>query len=250
MTGLYAIAKTGDGTPIVLLHGFGASSAAWLPIMEGLGERSLIAYDLPGHGASLGYPNAGSPGTAAKAIIADLEERGTDKAHFCGHSMGGAIATLIALMKPELVASLTLLAPGGYGAEINSALLRRYGSAAEAEEIADCLKEMSGPNAHVSRDVAERMAAQRRVEGQIAMLEKIAAMITRDDRQGVLPADSVRALAIPVTAIWGTEDSILPFSQMEAMPANWRKIAVPQAGHMLMEEAPDTVRQVLREQAI
>lgn len=75
MSGLYAEVKSGSGIPIVLLHGFGATSAIWRPVIERLEGRNIVAYDLPGHGRSLNYPNAGSPGTAAKAISADLAER-------------------------------------------------------------------------------------------------------------------------------------------------------------------------------
>jgi len=249
MSDLFAEVRSGSGTPIVLLHGFGATSAIWRPVIEKLEGRAILAYDLPGHGRSLGYPNAGSPGTAAKAISADLAARGIERAHVVGHSMGGAIATLISLMNPDLPASLTLLAPGGYGPEINALLLRRYGSAAEADAIAACLKEMSGPDAEITGEVARDRAKARQAPGQIAMLEKIAALITRDERQGVIPADSVQSLKMPVTVLWGVHDNVLPISQMDAMPAHWRKISLDCAGHMLAEEAPEKVAEQIARQA-
>lgn len=250
MSGLHAETRAGSGTPIVLLHGFGSSSAAWLPIMEALQGCAMIAYDLPGHGRSLDYPNAGSPGTAAKAIVADLQEQGISRAHFVGHSMGGAIATLVALMKPSLVSSLTLLAPGGYGPEINAVLLRRFGSAAEPAEIATCLTEMSGPDAELPEHIPEDMAKVRQTTGQIAMLEKIAALITRDNRQGVIPAESVSALAMPVVTVWGTHDTVLPHAQMASMPSEWQKISLPRAGHMLIDEAAAEVAGIVRNQVV
>lgn len=246
MSGLHAETTAGSGIPIVLLHGFASTGAAWLPVMEMLGGRSVLAYDLPGHGQSLGYPNAGSPGTAAKAIIADLGERGIERVHVAGHSMGGAIASLIALMQPDLLASLILLSPGGYGPEINAPLLRRYGSAAAPGEIAACLKEMSGPDAEISPEVTARMVRTRQAPGQTAMLEKIAALITRDGRQGVLPSEDVAALRMPAAVLWGTQDPVLPFSQMERMPGGWTKIPLDRAGHMLIEEAPDRVAELIR----
>lgn len=249
MTELHAEVQSGSGIPIVLLHGFGATSAIWRQVIEKLSGRTILAYDLPGHGRSLNYPNAGSPGTAAKAIAADLAGRKIERAHIVGHSMGGAIATLISMMNPDLPARLTLLSPGGYGPEINALLLRRYGSAADADTIAVCLKEMSGPDATITdKDAAER-ARGREAVGQIAMLEKIAALITRDGRQGVIPAEGVQALTMPVAVLWGALDSVLPISQMDAMPAHWTKITLARAGHMLAEECPDEVAELIAKQA-
>ncbi|MBX3598376.1 MAG: alpha/beta fold hydrolase [Rhizobiaceae bacterium] len=241
MSGLGAEIRTGSGTPIVLLHGFGSSNQTWLPIIEKLIGRPIVAYDLPGHAGSLQYPNAGSPGTAAKAIIADLNERGIEKAHIAGHSMGGAIATLIALMNPGLVASLTLLSPGGYGEQINAPLLRRYASAVQAEDIADCLKSMSGPDAAIDPSVAEEMARMRQAQGQIEMLEKIVGIIARDGKQGVIPADGIAGINVPVAVLWGTHDTVLPVEQMASMPSGWKKISIERAGHMLVDEVPEAV---------
>lgn len=249
MSGLYAEVKSGSGIPIVLLHGFGATSAIWRPVIERLEGRNIVAYDLPGHGRSLNYPNAGSPGTAAKAISADLAERKIGGVHMVGHSMGGAIATLISLMNPDLSASLTLLSPGGYGPEINALLLRRYGSAADADTIADCLKEMSGPDAEIPDEVATDRANERQSPGQTAMLEKIAALITRDGRQGVIPRESIQSFNIPVAVLWGTHDTVLPISHMDTMPLHWTKISLEGAGHMLVEEAPDRVAELIARQA-
>ncbi|MCO5063768.1 MAG: alpha/beta fold hydrolase [Rhizobiaceae bacterium] len=250
MSELHAETLPGSGTPVVLLHGFGSTSAAWGPVIEALDSHAVLAYDLPGHGRSLAYPNAGSPGIAAKAIIADLAERGTGAAHFAGHSMGGAIATLVALMAPERVASLTLIAPGGYGPQINAPLLRDYGAAVEKDEITRRFLEMCGPEAEMPAGLAERMERDRGVAGQREMLEKIAALITRDGRQGVLPPADVAALAMPVAVIWGTEDRVLPYAQMATMPPDWTKITLEGAGHMLLEEAPGEVAKLIARMSV
>ncbi len=107
----------------------------------------VIVYDLPGHGRSVDYPNGGPPKIAARAVIEDLRLRGLTSVHLAGHSMGGAIATLVALGAQDVVASLTLVAPGGMGEEINAPLLRRFAAAQSAGEIAACLRDMSTPQA-------------------------------------------------------------------------------------------------------
>ena len=61
------------------------------------------------------------------AISADLAARGLNRVHIAGHSMGGAVAALLAIGEPEHFASVTLFAPGGFGEQIAGPLLRRYG---------------------------------------------------------------------------------------------------------------------------
>jgi pimeloyl-ACP methyl ester carboxylesterase len=238
----------GDGSQvIVLLHGFGAFSGVWNTIAANLGtQHRVIAYDLPGHAQSLDWPETPSPKAAARAVLADLETRGIEKAHFAGHSMGGAIATLAALSSPERVASLTLLAPGGFGEEINAPLLRRFGAATSVEELRDCLVAMSTPDFSPSPEAVDALVAKRAQAGQREMLEKIADAIARDGRQGVIPPDWLTTLSMPVTVVWGAEDPMLPLSQTGKLPPSFKLHPVPGAGHMLVEERPDLVVDLIR----
>ncbi|MCP4318771.1 MAG: alpha/beta fold hydrolase [Hyphomicrobiales bacterium] len=125
---LFAVEEgQGESAPIVFLHGFGAGAHVWADVQNAFaGELHTLAYDLPGHGRSLNATGFERSRKMAGAITEDLAGRGVGKVHLVGHSMGGAVATLIALRTPDIVASMTLLAPGGYGPEINHCLLRRY----------------------------------------------------------------------------------------------------------------------------
>ena len=130
VSSLYVAERGAGPKTVVLLHGFGGCHDIWREVTATLapGIRTL-AYDLPGHGLSLDFPGSGPAKTAARAVLADLAARGIARVHVAGHSMGGAVATLMALAEPETIASLTLLAPGGFGPEINGPLLRRYAAA-------------------------------------------------------------------------------------------------------------------------
>ncbi|MDP3895994.1 MAG: alpha/beta fold hydrolase, partial [Mesorhizobium sp.] len=213
---LYAREKGAGGTPIVLLHGFGGDRGEWIDIQPDLArDRLVLAYDLPGHGRSLGCAGAGSAGATAKAILADLAARGISRAHLVGFSMGGAIATLMALRAPGTVASLTLLAPGGFGPEINSDLLGRFAAAANADELRAAMNEMSAPDFRMPTRNVAGLAAVRFAPGMRDSMMGIVGAIAKDGRQGEIPRDTLASLAMPVSIMWGTSDPVLPFSQSD-----------------------------------
>ncbi len=224
---------------VVLLHGFGAVASCWRDVIAVIeGEGHVLAFDLPGHGGSLTYPNAGSGKIAAQAVIAELDLRTTSKVHLVGHSMGGAIACTVALARPDLVASLTLLSPGGFGTELNVALLQDYAAAQTHDELLTALAPMASTGSAVPVQMLRDLVAMRAVAGQRDMLEFIASRMARDGKQGVLPLADLAALRIPCGLLWGEVDIIVPVSQCHAAPSEFNKVILPDAGHMLIEEAP------------
>jgi pimeloyl-ACP methyl ester carboxylesterase len=244
-------AELGSGaTTIVLLHGFAGCSGLWHPIQLALArEAHTMAYDLPGHGKSLDWPEAGPAKVAVAAIQADLALRGIESFHLVGHSMGGAVAALMAIAEPSRVLSLTLLAPGGFGEEINGSLLRRYAAAKTDDEVQSCLKMMIGPSNRVPADAVLELAKMRALPGQTEKLAEIAASIARNDRQGVIARDKLAALPMPVSVAWGTLDPVLPVGQTAGLPPQFALHLVPDAGHMLPEEVPDLVTALIHRNA-
>jgi pyruvate dehydrogenase E2 component (dihydrolipoamide acetyltransferase) len=241
-------AGAGDQT-VVLLHGFAGSHHVWDSVQDRLAAQArMIAYDLPGHGGSLSWPDAGPAKIAARAVLGDLSRRGLDQVHIAGHSMGGAIAALIALAEPRRVASLCLFAPGGFGPEINQRLLFRLAAARSETEIRDALDAMCGFDTRVT-DTAVRASAQARaVPGQVEKLVEIAGVIARNGRQGEIPRDKLAGLAMPVAIAWGTLDPVLPFHQSNDLPPLFGLHSLTGAGHMLIEETPDLVTELIRRQ--
>jgi pyruvate dehydrogenase E2 component (dihydrolipoamide acetyltransferase) len=248
MTASLFAAEQGVGSKaIVLLHGFGGCHDVWREVISSPAPSAhTLAYDLPGHGLSLDIPAAGPAKVAARAVLADLSERRQKRVHLVGHSMGGAVAALMALAEPDKIASLTLLAPGGLGPEINGPLLRRYAGAADRSEIRACLAAMSGPGTRPLDRTVDALWEMRRRPGQLEKFVEIAAAMTVDDRQGVIPHDRLDGLNMPVMVAWGTDDAVLPFTQADDLPAHFHVHHVLEAGHMLAEEAPDLVAEIIR----
>lgn len=241
-------AGTGEQT-VVLLHGFAGSHHVWGSVQDRLAAQAgVIAYDLPGHGASLSWPDAGPAKIAVKAVLDDLTRRGLDQVHIAGHSMGGAIAALIALAEPGRVASLCLFAPGGFGPEINQRLLLRLAAARSDTEIRDALDAMCGFDNRITDESVRASAETRAVPGQVEKLVEIAGVIARNGRQGEIPRDRLAGLAMPVTVSWGALDPVLPFHQSNDLPPLFGLHRLAGAGHMLVEEAPDLVAELISRQ--
>lgn len=238
----------GTGAPaLVLLHGFGGGTDDWYDIQPNLArDRQVLAYDLPGHGRSLAHPAAGVAPAMAKAILADLAARGLERVHVVGFSMGGAVACLMGLRDQARVASLTLLAPGGFGPDIAGPLMDRFASPPDADALRKVMNAMAAPGYAFDTKYVAALAALRRIEGQPEILSRIAGMIARDSRQGEIPRAALQTLAMPVTVVWGTADPVLPYSQSSGLPDGWTLVTVPGAGHMLPVEARRTVVSAVR----
>lgn len=99
------------GAPLLAMHGWLDNAASFVPLIPYLREFDVVALDLPGHGASAhrasGYDYA-FVDWIHDAIDA-LDALGWQRARLLGHSMGAAIATLVAAAAPERVEKMALI---------------------------------------------------------------------------------------------------------------------------------------------
>ncbi|WP_417670252.1 alpha/beta fold hydrolase [Roseibium sp.] len=244
-------AKDGvSGAPIVLLHGFGGDKSTWANIQTALSvSHSSYAFDLPGHGAALDWPKIGNAAVAAKAVTQSLEALDLDRVHLVGHSMGGAVATLIALRNPERIASLTLLAPGGFGPEINHRLLRRYAAAADPAEMEMLLEQFFGWEFKLPKFLAKTAAESRSRPGAVETLQAIADDIIDGETQKTLPRREVAELPMPIKVVWGTQDRVLPTRQSHKLPGVIATHIFERVGHMPHLEIPREVTRLILQNA-
>jgi len=237
--------------PLVLLHGFGGARAVWNDIVSALPvDRRTIAFDLPGFAESLDWPDAGHVGKAARAVETSLDHLGVDKVHLAGHSMGGATAVLFALNNPGRVRSLTLLAPGGFGSEINHRLLNRYAEASSREELEVLLEQFFGWQAPLPDGLVDTYWALRQKPGMRESLIRIAGAILDGDKQGVLPRDRLPWLGCPVKVLWGTQDRVVPTRQAHRLDGLVSTHIFEQVGHMLPEEIPAEAARLIAENIV
>ena len=136
-----AFSVEGDGEPIFLIHGIGASRHSFDGLVKHLKpEYRCIGYDLRGHGLSPTPP----PPYTLDDLVEDLEalrrELGIEKAHFAGHSLGGMIGPAYARKYPKHVISLGLYSTAAFRNADDSAKVRGVVAAMRAKGIPPVLE--------------------------------------------------------------------------------------------------------------
>ena len=237
---------TGEGAPIVLIHGFGADLNTWMFTQPALAERRrTIALDLPGHGGSVKEVGAGDAAALTDAADAALDALHIDRAHLVGHSMGGAIAAALALRRPAVAASLTLIASAGLGPEINAAFIDGFVKAERRREAQDVLKLLVYDPSLVSRTMVEDLLRYKRLDGVAAALATIARVWFAAGRQAVNLGPQLGAIKSPLQIVWGREDRIIPVAHAEAVNGNVTVHIVEGAGHLPHMEKSGEVNRLI-----
>jgi pimeloyl-ACP methyl ester carboxylesterase len=99
----------GAGPPVAILHGLFGSGRNWRSVAQHLAARHrVVTFDLRNHGASP-WADGMSYGEMVEDLRASLRARGIERAALLGHSMGGKVAMLMALLHPGEVDRLVVV---------------------------------------------------------------------------------------------------------------------------------------------
>src|ERR1700760_4262020 len=105
------VLDTGEGPPLVLVHGSGMSASTWAPLMPHLAPRRLIALDLPGFGLSdpFDYSGRALRQHAVAQLTSLLDALGLDRVPVVGTSLGGMWALSMAVAAPDRTTAVASL---------------------------------------------------------------------------------------------------------------------------------------------
>jgi pimeloyl-ACP methyl ester carboxylesterase len=105
----------GEGTPFLILHGWGGSSDSWKKVIEILERENIkvIAPDFPGFGKSKTPPQAWALQNFVDWLKEFLEKLKIEKFFLLGHSFGGRVAIKFSLSFPEKIKALILVNSAG-----------------------------------------------------------------------------------------------------------------------------------------
>jgi pimeloyl-ACP methyl ester carboxylesterase len=258
----FHLAVTGEGAPVLLLHGWPEHWYAWREVMPSLAERHrVMAMDLRGFGwtdiAWEGFDKENMADDVARVLAATEIER----VSVIGHDWGGWIGMLLAMRRPELVEQLIVLdalppwarpyPPGLVGARrlrqhtlmaspLGRQLLHR-GVGLPARQIrryaADPAKIGEAPLAIYTRDLK---ASTRARAG--TLLHRT--FLARELRPLLAGRYRDARLAVPTLVLYGDRDGLFSpsgYDDHDRHAEDLRLEAVAGAGHYLPEEAPQVV---------
>jgi pyruvate dehydrogenase E2 component (dihydrolipoamide acetyltransferase) len=229
----YLKAGPEDGTPILMIHGFGADLMTWMFNQAELAQdRPVYAIDLPGHGGSGKDVGKGSLEALAAAVLAFMDALGIARAHLVGHSLGGAVAVEMALTSPDRVTAVTLIAPAGFGTEISREFIEGFIGESRARKLRPILEMLVADPAMVTGDMVEEVLKFKRLDGAVAALRAIADANFDNGTQRIALRERLGELTIPVRVIWGEADRILPARHADGLPQNVRVTHIVGAGHI------------------
>ncbi|MFI2346865.1 alpha/beta fold hydrolase [Streptomyces sp. NPDC019443] len=259
--------------PALYVHGLGGSSQNWSALMQLLDDVvDGEALDLPGFGDSP-PPDDGNYSVTghARAVIRHLDAAGRGPVHLLGNSLGGAVSTRVAAVRPDLVRTLTLVSPALPELRVQrsampTALLALPGLASlfgrltkdwTAEQrtrgvMALCYGDPSRVDEEALRNAVEEMERRMQLPYFWDVMARSARGIvdayTLGGQHG-LWRQAERVLA-PTLLVYGGRDQLVAYRMARRAAAAFRDsrlLSLPDAGHVAMMEYPETVALAFRE---
>jgi pyruvate dehydrogenase E2 component (dihydrolipoamide acetyltransferase) len=240
--------KAGSGgTPLLMIHGFGADHTTWMFNMAELAAAGEVhAIDLPGHGGSEKHVGDGSVESLAEAVLAYMDAAGLESAHLVGHSLGGAIAVEIAATAPHRAAALTLVAPAGFGKEIAQDFIDGFIGESRARKLRPVLEMLVADPDIVTADMVEEVLKFKRLDGALAALQSIASANFASGGQKASMREKLASVSAPVHVVWGEADRVLPAHHAEDLPSSVKVTKVSVSGHIPHMEKAAEVNAVIK----
>ena len=237
----------GEGeTNVILVHGFGGDLDTWLFNHETLArERTVYALDLPGHGQSGKQVVDGSVAGMTRVLRDFMDALAIPSTALVGHSLGGAIALQAALSYPDRVTSVALICSAGLGPDIDVEYIDGFIASNSRREIKPHLQKLFADPSLVNRQLIEDILRYKRLDGVTEALRTICGEVFTGGTQSTVLRDRVGSLTVPLLAITGSEDRIVPPSHAQGLPANVCAVALSGYGHMVHMEAAGEVNELL-----
>jgi pimeloyl-ACP methyl ester carboxylesterase len=250
--------KTGQGKPLVLVHGFAGSIYTWRRLVPLLADRfTIYALDLPGFGLSekpTGYNY--DMQTQGRTVLGFMDSLGLKTASLAGHSMGGVVAACTAIEAPGRVESLVLIEPGFYSSgtpaflshlffPLDRLMARLFHT---KKFCSSFLKGSYYDTSLVTDEVIDAYLVPAMTPGAVDALTGMYAYAARKNE------DITGAITCPALIIWGeNRRSSKINAKLQAASRNKHEIRdsklvlVPECGHYVQEEKPSELARAMRD---
>ena len=236
--------RAGDGETIVFLHGFAANKDNWIRFVRYLpSSYRILIFDLPGHGDSSFDPELKYDAFSLATLMWEtFDAFGLERFHLVGHSLGGWIATLQAIERPQSIITLGLFDSAGVDPPTPS-------------EFQGLLKQGDNPLLVHTEEDFERLLEfvfheepfmpwpVKPVMTKVYIARAAINQKIWDDLSARLeqPVEEFRHLTMPTLVLWGELDRILDVSSIEVyqkyLPDS-SIVIMKNCGHSPMAERP------------
>jgi len=241
---------TGQGQPVVLIHGVGLNKEMWGGQIVGLAPRfRVIAYDMLGHGASPRPEQGTELGGYADQLLELLDHLELAQATVIGFSMGGLVARAFALHYPQRLSGLAIL-----NSVFNRSPEQRAGVIERTSQAAE-----HGPDANAEAALSRWFSREYQAANP-AQIAAIRQTLASNDPQGYLTtytlfatqdmyrAEDLGSIAVPTLVATGELDpgSTPEMARQLAAHIRGAQVAVlEEQRHMMPVESPRLVNQLL-----
>lgn len=246
---LVHVEQTGAGEPVVLLHGFGASTYSWREVTPALArDHRVVAIDLNGFGytqrprSAAAYTREGQ----AKLVLDTLDALGIGRAHVCGHSYGGGLTLYLAQTHPERFLSMVLVDSSAptYSDDRRSraAALRAVSYlflrsvVLRPSTIRRSLLRSYWDDSKVTPELVQAYFDRLRVEGVAEAYHGLTAPAPPGERV------VLGTIRVPTLVVWGAHDEVIRPEvgrrAAERLPHS-EFVLLAHSGHLPMEEEPE-----------
>ena len=242
----YRVWNRGGSRPLLALHCSLAHSGAWTGLAERLSGVTFTATDQLGHGRAPDWDGITDlHGDITRSSISMAESLGDGAPiDLLGHSFGGTVALRIALERPDLVRSLTLVEPVIFAAAKSAGdpayAPFRANHLAFADLVQAGMRHEAAAMFHAVWGTGDKLA-DLPAKTQSYMIDRIHFIVAQnpvllEDAAGLLRYMGLESLGIPTLLIDGACSppiiNAVQFELMRRLPMA-RRLSVPGAGHMV-----------------
>lgn len=239
------VVRSGSGPSLLLINGIGAPVEMWAPLVARLDGRELVAFDLPGAGASRPPPRPLRMAAIARIVTRLLDTLGYGRIDVLGYSFGGVVAQELAWRSPHRVGRLVLCATsvgvGSVPPEPLAGLMMltpaRYYSRWAAARIVPLIaggRTRRDPVV-LNDDLALRVANPPSARGYLYQLYAVTGWSSKA---------WLHRVHHPTLILHGDDDPLVPVvnaRRMAAIMPDARLMVVSGGGHMLLLDQPGSV---------
>ncbi len=242
--------QAGSGEPVVLIHGFGASTLSWRKVMPALSEsHRVVAIDLNGFGYTQRpkSPESYTREGQEKLVLGVMDALGIDRAHVFGHSYGGGLALFMASRHPGRFRSLVLVDSSAptYADDRRSraARVRPLASlfvrtfALRPGAVRRALLRSYYDDSQVTPELVQAYLDRVRIEGITDAYYGLTVPVPTSGERVDLGT-----IHVPALVVWGAQDKLISAasgrSAAERLPLA-AFVLLENCGHLPMEEQPE-----------